>query len=628
MQKIINSTHKKANIDLLKIRDKHFNYARWLNYLAIAFAFLPIVLTTISYIFRKIDWVDDYRDIYIGIISFLVFIIVHFLFKKLIDKHLLISNSFREEYDVRVFEMKRNPFAESIPNPDNFSKEADEIIIDPKNRDTYESWYNELFSSSHNSNVIICQLDNIIYTFCIYRDYKWLMILARSLFIITSLVVSFIITHFDYGVLFLVLVSSFTVLQLMIEDLSNIHDLISKNKKIMDYLVDKDGEIRTAIDSEEGTNIIRTIQDQILENRRQSIFVPRIIRNSYLKGKNMKKYREKLYSYMDIYLYPHDISVPSSSEQIDVLSLNEEKTTNLKVIHDRLLEIFKQVIRAFDEEKIPYLLDGGTLIGAARKHYQGKEKTFVGGFIFWDDDIDISIPFSEIERAKDVIRKHLGDKYDVQDYSDQFYSPRLSNFRIRDRKSVISEKDSDLYPLYKYRGLFIDVYAYHSIYVSRPLDYIYRLTRIHPLHRKLLKLEIKYPKILISSKKTDIDKYLKKFVKLKSKYCKRVQKYTKAAKNQKYYSYVPNYIENIKHPGPYLKKEWLYGRELHCIFEGLDVPIPSSPNDVLRAYYSKMWIEPPYKTVDELKETEPIWYHTKIKRGVSTMKHISHVDID
>jgi len=44
-----------------------------------------------------------------------------------------------------------------------------------------------------------------------------------------------------------------------------------------------------------------------------------------------------------------------------------------------LLELLKQVIEVFENHKITYWLDGGTLLGAVRD----------GKFIDWDNDIDL-----------------------------------------------------------------------------------------------------------------------------------------------------------------------------------------------------------------------------------------------
>lgn len=624
MNNIIKQTHKKSNIDLLKIRDKHFDVARRLNRLVTICAFLPVIVATISYIFMNIDWVDDYRDLYIGVLTFVMFIIVHFVLKRIIDNHLTISNAYREEYDCRVFDIKANSFAHKIDNP-SYSKEADKIIVSRKDMDKFEVWYHEVHCSSNNSNILISQLDNIIYTYYIYKSYRWLLTFVRIVFIVLSLALSLVFAKGDWKVLILTLVASFTILQLLIEDLANTNEMIARNKNLMTFLLDKDGEIRKIINDEtKGKALIRTIQDQIIDNRRQSLFVPSFIRKIYLTGKMKEKYYQELHNYRDIYYENNEVSVPSNDKDIEILSQDEKSSTSLDVIHKKLLSIFSKVKDAFDKEGISYLLDGGTLIGAVRQSYNDKSKSLSGGFIFWDDDIDISLPFDMLKKAKDAIKKHC-PALDVQDYeNDAYYSPRLSNFRIREKTSIVSEKDSELYPLYKSRGLFIDVYAYHPIYKSITKDRHYRKLFIHPLCNKLVNLERKYPKIIAFDNENKKEKFLSRFKSLKKKYLKRVDTYLARAKNDSYYAYTPNYIDNLSKPGPYLKKQWLYGEKVSCSFEGFDVKVPSSYVDVLKSYYGEGWNIPPHKTTDELRKTfGDKWYHNKISLGVTVLKHLS-----
>ena len=44
-----------------------------------------------------------------------------------------------------------------------------------------------------------------------------------------------------------------------------------------------------------------------------------------------------------------------------------------------ILHVLREVVRVLDELKIPYYMQGGTMLGAIRH----------GGFIPWDDDVDL-----------------------------------------------------------------------------------------------------------------------------------------------------------------------------------------------------------------------------------------------
>lgn len=81
--------------------------------------------------------------------------------------------------------------------------------------------------------------------------------------------------------------------------------------------------------------------------------------------------------------------------------LTQEETEKIKKI---VLETTLDIARLCEELKIPYMLGGGSALGAVRHQ----------GFIPWDDDIDLNIPRGFIDQLLDAIEDRYPDKYYVE----------------------------------------------------------------------------------------------------------------------------------------------------------------------------------------------------------------------
>ena len=112
----------------------------------------------------------------------------------------------------------------------------------------------------------------------------------------------------------------------------------------------------------------------------------------------------------------------------------------------RMKEMLAEVDRICKKHNIPYWLSGGTLLGAVRH----------GGFIPWDDDLDIEMLKKDFKRLMKVLPEELPKTMVLQTMeTDPLY---LSFYaKVRDRRSYL-EEPNHYDRLYRERGIFIDIF--------------------------------------------------------------------------------------------------------------------------------------------------------------------------
>ena len=94
-----------------------------------------------------------------------------------------------------------------------------------------------------------------------------------------------------------------------------------------------------------------------------------------------------------------------------------------KLLQQTLLSMLLDLIRVCEKYGIKYSLSGGSVLGSVRH----------GGFIPWDDDIDINMPRADYLRLKKVFAKELGKDYllDAPEHS-RGYGRSLVQFKKKD----------------------------------------------------------------------------------------------------------------------------------------------------------------------------------------------------
>lgn len=119
---------------------------------------------------------------------------------------------------------------------------------------------------------------------------------------------------------------------------------------------------------------------------------------------------------------------------------------HLKAVQKKELGILCEVRNICNRNSIEYWLDGGTCLGAVRH----------GGFIPWDDDIDICIREDDTKRFIEVMKRELPSHLFLQtsETDPMFHSTIM---KIRDNNSFFVEYGDDFQRDY-HKGIYIDVF--------------------------------------------------------------------------------------------------------------------------------------------------------------------------
>lgn len=123
--------------------------------------------------------------------------------------------------------------------------------------------------------------------------------------------------------------------------------------------------------------------------------------------------------------------------------------TPLRKLQITELAILKKVVAFCDHNNVPYIIMGGTLLGAVRHE----------GFIPWDDDIDIAIPREEYERFVSIANDEFtGENGSLKfhnfktDSGYKYYFSRVTDesVKLKDYSAIETKEQSawiDIFPL-------------------------------------------------------------------------------------------------------------------------------------------------------------------------------------
>lgn len=122
-----------------------------------------------------------------------------------------------------------------------------------------------------------------------------------------------------------------------------------------------------------------------------------------------------------------------------------EDSTVLRRLQLTELEILKEAVRICEDNMLQYFLFSGTLLGAVRH----------GGFIPWDDDIDIAMPRKDYEQFLVLCKEQLDSRYYLHcnDTDLSYWQPYA---KVRKNNTVFDEVA--IAHLNVPKGIYVDIF--------------------------------------------------------------------------------------------------------------------------------------------------------------------------
>ncbi|ASW43553.1 LicD family protein [Clostridium isatidis] len=238
------------------------------------------------------------------------------------------------------------------------------------------------------------------------------------------------------------------------------------------------------------------------------------------------------------------------------------------------LQMLKDIDRVCKNNNIQYYVTWGSALGAVRH----------GGFIPWDDDIDISMTWDNYIRFEKIAQKELGDKYFYQSQeTDEFCFTLWNKVRINNTTSM----EKHLRHIKCHYGICMDIFPIVGvpnsaikrliqklqILIYRIFSYERYLTNKNPEGNTLFKIIYGvFPK---KFKEYIKNKCLKEITKYKINDCDECIEFLSGSYNKM------------------LFKSNMFGNGKKILFEDMEVIIPEKYHEYLTRCYGDYMVLPP-----------------------------------
>ena len=255
--------------------------------------------------------------------------------------------------------------------------------------------------------------------------------------------------------------------------------------------------------------------------------------------------------------------------------MGDENRRTLRKLQLCQLHMLEEIDRICEAAGLTYYLFGGSAIGAVRH----------GGFIPWDDDLDIAMYRRDYELFQKIMIEHHSDKYFLQSSETDANYPRVI-VKVRLKGTVQQERSYECVDCEN--GVYIDVF---------PIDYV-----SHPggfgmwLRGKIVRLCFAYKTIWCGTDNghnMELKKALRFVVKcIPTGWIDRLMKYVCTKDNQKPRAYSTVFLSGYGWKRQIHRSETI-GKGKKIVFESGMFNAPADIDTFLRNIYGDYMILPP-----------------------------------
>lgn len=196
-----------------------------------------------------------------------------------------------------------------------------------------------------------------------------------------------------------------------------------------------------------------------------------------------------------------------------------DASQSVKQVQQKILEVMKYIDKLCHDNGIVYYIMGGTALGAVRH----------GGFIPWDDDLDIFMTPSEYEKFKKVFEAEDSSLFVLQEW--RITPDYLEYAKVRmNGTTFIEEAFKDRKDLHQ--GIYVDIMILHKVpeskFIQKLVYYESKFVTLYALSQRNWKPKSTSQKLVLNSLKLMPCKLMAKC------FYRRIYKYDDMTTNYKY----------------------------------------------------------------------------------------------